>query len=43
MRADKAFIDTNIFVYIQRTDELDKSRISEKTIDFLTVLSVPRF
>ena len=34
MNADKAFIDTNIFIYIQRTDEPDKTKISEKTIDF---------
>ena len=34
MSADKAFIDTNVFIYIQRTDEPNKSEISEKTIDF---------
>jgi predicted nucleic acid-binding protein len=34
MNADKAFIDTNVFVYIQRTDEPNKTKISEKTIDF---------
>jgi len=34
MSADKAFIDTNIFIYIQRTDEPDKSKISGKTIEF---------
>ena len=33
MGADKAFIDTNIFIYIQRTDEPNKTRISEKTIE----------
>ena len=33
MSADKAFIDTNVFIYIQRTDEPDKTKISEKTID----------
>ena len=34
MSADKAFIDTNVFIYIQRTDEPNKTKISEKTIDF---------
>ena len=34
MSADKAFIDTNIFIYIQRTDVPNKTKISEKTIDF---------
>ena len=34
MSADKAFIDTNIFIYIQRTDEPMKTKISEKTIAF---------
>ena len=34
MNADKAFIDTNVFIYIQRTDELNKSKISERTIEF---------
>jgi predicted nucleic acid-binding protein len=33
MSADKAFIDTNIFIYIQRTDIQNKTRISEKTIE----------
>ena len=33
MSADKAFIDTNVFIYIQRTDEPGKTKISEKTID----------
>ena len=33
MSADRAFIDTNIFIYIQRTDEPDKTIISEKTIE----------
>ena len=34
MNADKAFIDTNIFIYIQRTDEPEKTRISKKAIEF---------
>jgi len=34
MHADRAFIDTNIFIYIQRTDEPNKTKISEKTIDY---------
>ena len=34
MSADKVFIDTNVFIYIQRTDEPNKTKISEKTIDF---------
>ena len=34
MSADKAFIDTNVFIYIQRTDVLNKTKISEKTIGF---------
>jgi predicted nucleic acid-binding protein len=34
MPADKAFIDTNIFVYIQRTDEPEKTVIAEHVIDF---------
>jgi predicted nucleic acid-binding protein len=34
MSADKAFIDTNVFIYIQRTDKPEKTKISEKTIDF---------
>ena len=33
MSADKAFIDTNVFIYIQRTDEPSKTSISEKTIE----------
>jgi predicted nucleic acid-binding protein len=33
MNADKAFIDTNVFIYIQRTDVPNKTKISEKTID----------
>jgi predicted nucleic acid-binding protein len=33
MSADKAFIDTNIFIYIQRTDVPEKTIISEKAID----------
>ena len=33
MNADKVFIDTNVFIYIQRTDKPDKTSISEKTID----------
>ena len=34
MSADKVFVDTNVFIYIQRTDEPNKTKISEKTIDF---------
>ena len=34
MIADKAFIDTNIFIYIQRTDEPNKTKIAEKAIEF---------
>jgi len=34
MNADRAFIDTNVFIYIQRTDVPNKTKISEKTIDF---------
>ena len=34
MHADRAFIDTNVFIYIQRTDSANKTRISEKVIDF---------
>jgi predicted nucleic acid-binding protein len=33
MNADKAFIDTNVFIYIQRTDVPNKTEISEKVID----------
>jgi len=33
MPANKAFIDTNIFIYIQRTDEPIKTKISEKVIN----------
>ena len=33
MSVDKAFIDTNIFIYIQRTDTPFKTEISERTID----------
>ena len=34
MNVDKAFIDTNVFIYIQRTDEPDKTKVSEKAINF---------
>ena len=34
MNADRVFIDTNVFIYIQRIDEPNKTKISEKTIDF---------
>ena len=34
MSVDRAFIDTNVFIYIQRTDEPDKTKISERTIDY---------
>ena len=34
MSVDRAFIDTNIFIYIQRTDEPNKTKISENVIDF---------
>jgi predicted nucleic acid-binding protein len=34
MSEDRVFIDTNIFIYIQRTDEPDKTRIAERAIDF---------
>jgi predicted nucleic acid-binding protein len=34
MSADRAFIDTNVFIYIQRTDVPNKAKISKKTIDF---------
>lgn len=39
MSADKAFIDTNVFIYIQRTDEPDKTNISEKTIAFFDCIT----
>jgi predicted nucleic acid-binding protein len=32
--SDSAFIDTNILVYIQRTDDPQKKRISEMATDF---------
>ncbi|MDR1106229.1 MAG: PIN domain-containing protein [Treponema sp.] len=32
--SDKAFIDTNIFVYIQRTDDPQKKLVSEQTTAF---------
>jgi predicted nucleic acid-binding protein len=32
--SDKAFIDTNIFVYIQRTDDLQKKLVSEQVAAF---------
>ena len=34
MNADRAFIDTNIFIYIQRTDVPVKTKISEMTIEY---------
>lgn len=39
MSADKAFIDTNVFIYIQRTDEPDKTKIAEDTIDFFDCIT----
>jgi predicted nucleic acid-binding protein len=32
--SDKAFIDTNIFVYIQRTDDPKKKQISEQATGY---------
>jgi predicted nucleic acid-binding protein len=34
LMSDKAFIDTNIFVYIQRTDDPQKKLVSEQATDF---------
>ena len=34
MNADRAFIDTNIFIYYQRSDDYTKHKISEDTINF---------
>jgi predicted nucleic acid-binding protein len=39
MSADRAFIDTNVFIYIQRTDEPKKTEISEKAIDFFDCIT----
>ena len=35
----RAFIDTNIFIYIQRIDEPYKTKISEKTISFFDCIT----
>jgi predicted nucleic acid-binding protein len=34
MNADKAFIDTNVFIYYQCSDDIDKYKISEDVINF---------
>jgi predicted nucleic acid-binding protein len=34
MQGDKAFIDTNVFIYYQRSDDMTKHQISEDTINF---------
>ena len=34
MSADRAFIDTNVFIYYQHSDNFEKHRISEDTINF---------
>jgi len=34
MSADKAFIDTNVFIYYQRSDDNIKHKISEDVIGF---------
>jgi predicted nucleic acid-binding protein len=34
MSGTKAFIDTNIFIYFQRSDDLTKHQISEDTLNF---------
>ena len=34
MNADRAFIDTNVFIYYQHSDNLRKHQISEDTINF---------
>lgn len=34
MNADKAFIDTNVFIYYQQSDNLEKHKVSEDTINF---------
>jgi len=33
MRADKAFIDTNVFIYYQRSDDITKHNISEAVVN----------
>ena len=39
INAGKAFIDTNVFIYIQRTDEPSKTKISEEAIDFFDCIT----
>jgi predicted nucleic acid-binding protein len=34
MSADRAFIDTNVFIYYQRSDDITKHKISKATISF---------
>jgi predicted nucleic acid-binding protein len=39
----RAFIDTNIFIYTQRTDAPDKKVIAEEAIHFLNVMPVLKY
>ena len=34
MNADKAFIDTNVYIYFQSSDDLNKHEISKNTINY---------